>query len=375
MHTPHVSRSVSSVIAGLACLTLICGGAQAQTGPTVPLQVEYKHWTLVCDNVKTCTAYSLSDQSERDLIVPPRGVARASELLWVSVTRKAGPEAPVEIKFPSNPTAPITAFRAMTANGRASHTAPISASASEDGYVLVSPPSQAAFMTAGRSATHLFGLTRSGTVSGFASLSGMVAALRRMDEIQGRVGTTSALIDRGARPAATVLAAPASPLLQAVSLTPITQQPPQAVLTLRARDCEDADRYDRGAAGIEGFSAGRDTKVWMVPCGGGAYQGWSRFYIEGRNRPVEALNLPGPTAQPREEANSLTNPVLNPATGALSGYAKSRGIGDCGSSEKFQWTGQGFALVSLRQMPQCGKMMRQFWPSYWQADVAIKSSR
>jgi hypothetical protein len=51
--------------------------------------------------------------------------------------------------------------------------------------------------------------------------------------------------------------------------------------------------------------------------------------------------------------SQLVNVAFDPKTGVLSEYNKWRGLGDCGSSTNWVWTGKQFAAVTHDTMPEC----------------------
>lgn len=55
------------------------------------------------------------------------------------------------------------------------------------------------------------------------------------------------------------------------------------------------------------------------------------------------------------------------AEGELSTYAKGRGIGDCGTAERFAWDGEMFRLIERREMNQCRGSPH--WITVWRANA------
>lgn len=189
------------------------------------------------------------------------------------------------------------------------------------------------------------------------SLAGMKAALLKLDDVQGRVGTATALTMRGARPAASVLAPLPPPevrQLPAVAARKGDEQLlPLIVKTLKHGGCDSpvdlvgGERYNE----LHRLSA---TQVLLVlECGRGAYQSSFELWTASDRPPYAAqpVKLPDPTG-----ANDgyLLNPSFE--DGQLSSYAKGRGLGDCNSQATWSWTARGFQLMEAAS----GRLCRSF---------------
>jgi hypothetical protein len=64
---------------------------------------------------------------------------------------------------------------------------------------------------------------------------------------------------------------------------------------------------------------------------------------------------------------TAVNAQYDPQTRILSAYDKGRGVGDCGDSHEWAWTGQAFALTREAFMPVCRG--QSDWPISFQAKV------
>jgi hypothetical protein len=71
----------------------------------------------------------------------------------------------------------------------------------------------------------------------------------------------------------------------------------------------------------------------------------------------------------RTPDNSLVNAEFDKQTGAIEFYRKDRGLGDCGATGKYVWTGSMFALASYAAMGPCRGVPSQDWPILWRARV------
>ncbi len=184
------------------------------------------------------------------------------------------------------------------------------------------------------------------------SLAGLHAALLKMDDLQGRLDTTGALVRKGARPDAAapparpvpVLRAPPAPAGPGVEglLAPILKVIPD-------RYCWDS-LPDASApeTSIARLSA---TQVLVLrECGRGAYQGGSVAWIANLKAPHQPRRALFPTVggKPADYVVSA-----NFENGVMRSWSKARGIGDCGTSASWLWTGSAFALLSAEEVPLC----------------------
>lgn len=212
-------------------------------------------------------------------------------------------------------------------------------------------------------------------------LSGMVSAIRRMDERQGRTGTVTALLDPGTKPAATVPPSPPMPVLKTVvAKTPMSGAEKAAILArvqvasraLYAKeDCDVAAQHreheDEGAYALDDAHA-----VAFTPCATGAYQ--TAFFVfiiprHGKGLPQRfepVLNVAGKGID-RSPQSLLLTVDFDPKTATLYSLSKGRGLTDCGMSAAWRWTRQGFQLDSLYMQYQCGGSGPGDWPTLYQA--------
>ena len=186
------------------------------------------------------------------------------------------------------------------------------------------------------------------------SLAGMKAALLKLDDVQGRVGTATALAMPGARPAAAVRAPLPPPEVRPLPAVATRKGDekllPLIVKTLKHGGCDSpvdlvgGERYNE----LHRLSA---TQVLLVlECGRGAYQSSFELWTASDRPPYAAkpVKLPDPTG-----ANDgyLLNPSFE--DGQLSSYAKGRGLGDCNSQAAWSWTASGFKLVEASSGQLC----------------------
>jgi hypothetical protein len=219
-------------------------------------------------------------------------------------------------------------------------------------------------------------------------IAGASAALLWIDEKQGRLDTTTALIRLGDRPASSVPSAPGLPRVLAAAAIDQGrfaeagdpgEQGAEADLTLpstiealtEVKQCR-ADTafnpYLQKAVLAARLSPA--TELWGVPCDAGAYNAIYDFYLTGPGgtSPRKA-GFPG--WEPREitkgdiAGDGLVNPVFDAAANTLSHFPRARGIGDCGTIQSWAWTGEAFVLTGERSMGNCWGMPSTLWPTTW----------
>jgi len=361
---------LSFVLAGLFVMPV-----QAQSVPK-----DYRDWSVSCSNIKTCTAVSISGLNEMGVSARPRGVRAETEMGWLWLELEAGPAAKPKIIYSAmyteaQPTPKDGSLRIVGRDGR-----PLA-----NGTFLLTPDESGASLLPSADVDRFIGLAKNGhavvfssganrQVQSFASLSGFVAALRAIEAAQGRTGTAAAWIDKGKLARDRVPPAPAVPSIHAVAFTKLSTRTtiPKSVRDSRKAECDDSERYDPGGQGIEGFSLGKGQILWSVPCGAGAYNAWSKFYLHQGNAAVVPHPFLGPERTASDEdAHSLVNVSIEPETGQISAFSKGRGIGDCGTAETHTWDGTRFILTTMIEMNACSGLLPDLWPQRIKTEVVL----
>lgn len=362
-------RVMSDLARVVVCLLLGCrllslaAGAQASAMPAERL---FGDWFVGCDNTRACTALGM---------IP----ADAVEIAFVRVQRVAGGESRPQISVLVVDEAAGARRIGVTIDDKpvdgvaALRTAEL---VPDFGYLqtTLTKDEAPAFVAALRRGRRLQ-VAVEGGISAQVSLSGATAALLFIDDAQGRVNTVSALIRPG--PAEVAAVPPPLPL-------PIIRPEPAPVgARVDPSHAAALESWARGAAmgcAVDDSSVAAEPEILAplggdrilvgVSCGGGAYNFDSVFAVA---RPGDALQveparftLPAVDgAGPGGAGEGLTNSYFDPQAATLAFFAKGRGIGDCGSSGKYVWTGTAFALAEWRVMPQCRGVSEHFWPLLW----------
>lgn len=329
---------------GLAALAMTTtGAARAAEGDG-----SFKDWVVVCDNLRNCEADGFaSDEVDKPAIM--------------RLTRGGAPGAAASIEI-------VLLDDVGAINGK-----PLALAVDGRPVLTVRAGENASARLADAQVGPLLGAARNRTVLsirlednevGVVSLAGMVAALRKVDDEQKRAGTVTAMVAKGAAPLSAVPPQPALPVVRAapaVAQTGLAAKPPAVVKALVTKaECDIEQEFDAGKPEAHRLSA--DKILWQIPCGAGAYNYTSLFIIaDDKGGGARLAPLEG------ADDGQAVNAEYDPTTRVLSAYSKGRGIGDCGESSEWAWTGQAFVLSHAASMPVCRG--QGDWPTSYQAKV------
>lgn len=290
-------------------------------------------WAVGCDNLHRCTLASLAPETAAD------------PGYTVEITRAAGPAGGFELAFDSTSDSPALAALRVGA-----------ARYALTGDALTGGRAQqivAALATA--RASTLIG--RSGKPLGTLSLTGLSAALRYADAVQHRVDTITAAVAKGHSPASAVPAAPLVPVIRAPALTgnPARLSKAQIAAMKRTARCDAPPSADVDWSPVVS-PVGGGTSLAVLPCSAGAYNVIGALFVIRGTR-VEAAQTDAPAgfeasgADPETRVPSVVNGSVE--NGILNSYAKGRGLGDCGVSQRFAWDGTRLRLIAQAEMNEC----------------------
>lgn len=325
---------------------------------------EFRDWWAVCDNGNACSAFGFG---------PDDGAA------WIRIEMAPGPNAEPRITFGSfvpDGSQVRRTLAIITDSGNIN--ADPSGGTGGDVWVGQVNGQTRRAVTAVANTRRL--QIQAGQIVDI-SASGASAALLWIDERQGRLNTPTALLRRGANPATGV---PQAPMLPVVVAAPAADQTgfgdenqtlPQALRALPAvRDCLDASAHsDWLAKNIMSARLDARSELWAVPCDAGAYNVMHQWFITGPGgtapRAVDLLGSEQRRAQPGDDwpDNMTVNGGYDPAARTISAFAKARGLGDCGTSQTWTWTGRDFELSEERAMGECAGVPYDHWPTTWRS--------
>ncbi|RZJ03831.1 MAG: DUF1176 domain-containing protein [Brevundimonas sp.] len=348
---------------GAACLLLAsCGqdGADAlpaKAGPaaaaaeaTAPeggssARRTFRDWKAVCDNGKRCMTYS--------------GMGTGG---WLAIRLDAGPDARPEILMDLSAISGVPIR--LVIDGRAQ-----TLTAPTEGEAGFRVPAADVSATLARLAAATEIKLAAPEFEGEIPAAGASAALLWIDEQQGRLGTTTALIRKGDRPASTVPAAPSLPVVvaaPAVSQTgfgdggqtlPAELEALPAVKACRAETSFNADI----SKAVMSARLDASTELWAVPCFSGAYNMGHDWYVTGPGgRDPRGAAL---TVGDSETPNGTVNGGYDPDTRTIEAFSKGRGLGDCGIASTWTWTGRAFVLTREATMEDCEGIPSDVWPT------------
>ncbi len=340
-----------------AGLVVMPGIALAAT----PAPKGFRDWMAGCDNLKSCAALS----------VPSDAVDTTA---YLRLERQAGADGSVKLvlrlrgEWQKPPLAVALKLdgAAFPAGGKAM---PVTAD-SDLASVTFQPAEITAFIEAARKATKL-SIAAPG-VSAEVSLSGAVAALLWIDEQQGRLNTTSALIRKGS--GSSVPPAPVVPVIVAKpasgSLSEKDAKALAAALRKQIRQ-RDPDQCEDGELTTKQDTAWRlDGKLSLVSltCSLGAYNASNAFWMVENGAVAGARPVEFPWTDDSEK-NMLVNGAFEPKTGRIDYFARGRGIGDCGAMGGYAWTGTSFALTEFSMMGECRGIGSDDWITLFRSEI------
>ena len=350
---------IPPVIIPLAIIVSSVGPAAA----AAPATRAFGAWTATCNNLGACVATA--------------AVGDSTDLLYLQVLRNAGADAPPRAKFVlgvvDDAKGPFERFRLTAVDGsRKTELPPVAATAVKD-----DPSTMRGEVSSGAATLALIEAIRNATTlkiviatqDGTLDLKGLTAALRFIDDRQGRVGGTTALVAKGTTPPGQVPGPTPPP-----SVTPA----PAGTATAVAKPIVTAALLAKAATGCDAdtVKAQEDLKAWRlsaervlvaVPCQPGAYNFQTAlFFTDAKGKPIGPADLPQPMPSP-DAHNLITNGDFDPTTMELTTFAKGRGIGDCGLIATWIWAGENFALLTASGLDSCPGALSDDWPNLYTA--------
>jgi len=330
-YTPNVfsKHSARICIAGLVLAISQSAGAASSSDA---LSFTHKDWDLVCDNTLTCRAagYSAND------------VDPASTVL---ITRKAGPS-----------TAVINQVMLADYDSEAASKTPgqplllidnqsLGKLSTADGDVWTMSETQ---FTVFKQA-----LRRDSKISFKNNLheyvfsgAGSSAVLLKMDDVQGRVGTTGALIKKGNNNESAVKMPVPEPVIvkapvrdkQSRDMTPQeTSLIKPSIIKFTGADSDCDEERINGTWQIA--SLNENQSLVIAPC-------WMAAYNSGDMYFVISNDMSSPPEIVTDSATSWDD-------GIVEFFMKGRGLGDCLSVEQWVWDGKHFVHSAARSTGRC----------------------
>lgn len=295
--------------------------------PPRPLPLtQFGDWAVGCDNGGTCQAGSL---------MPEEGDAPA---LTLSIERGPGPDAPVALRLRSQATI------ALPLTAQVDGEAVVRGGTQQDEAIALTGASALALAARLASGRTLTLIDAKGETVTTLPLTGASAALRWIDDRQGRVGTTGAIVARGTKP--DTRPAPPLPIVRAATIRgEAALLDPLLITRMREMaECDDDDLPDVTTRTLDG-----PRTLAIVPCAEGAYNVLSALFVIERGAAVP-VSFDTPVAGD-SDGDLVYNATFD--DGILDTFAKGRGLGDCGVVQRYAWDGTRFRLIEQRVMDEC----------------------
>lgn len=205
---------------------------------------------------------------------------------------------------------------------------------------------------------------------GRISLSGSRAALLYVEDRQGRAGTVTGSALVGDEPVSTIPDPPAIPTITAMPVAARFGETAAPLSDAEARALHTAHECDGGPdepIRSDAFILSDAADLILISCSRGAYN-FSDIAFVRRDGEVQPARFDHVFAWgDARDVPFLVNSHWNPEDGTLGTYAKGRGIGDCGTAERFVWDGAMFRLIERREMNSCRGSAH--WITVYRANV------
>lgn len=341
-------RSLASALLAISLLASRAEAVAAEQGTMSPasqgggFQFSHHDWELACDNTRTCRAAGYHADG-------------ADMAVSVLLTREAGPRTPVTAQVmigqygdqPDLDALPLRFELGLEIDRR-----PI-------GQVSVERNSLAADLPSDMVSALLQALPGTSTVEFVygelrwqLSGRGATAALLKMDEFQGRLGTATALVRKGSRSESSVrpplpvptLVLPPLPEAQSGDDTFTRRHASELLQALRAAtpqdECSDLHETNGEAPELQAVRLSNTQMLVSTRCWLAAYNAGAGHWLVNAQPPFKAV---------------LVNTVANDVDefGTLSASHKGRGLGDCWSSDEWNWNGRQFVHTQSSTSGMC----------------------
>lgn len=304
------------------------------------LHFSHKDWEVACDNTGTCRAAGYQQDS-------------AELPVSILVTRRPGPRTRPTVELmlgsyqdhPAVMTLPPNPVLTMWVQGHSLGVVRLS----ETNFVGRLSPAQASALLQALPGAQVEVSWRRGKAEWMLSDQGARAALLKMDEAQGRLGTPSALVARGQRDEGQVPGPRPAPQLQAAAVPPTSEtdrtwparQGPALLAALRATVAGgNCDRLmEQAPTTWEVRRLSGQQLLVSAPCWMAAYNFGAGVWIVNERPPYAPV--------------MVTDSASDIGDNEVTASHKGRGLGDCWSSESWTWDGQRFALSEAHTTGQC----------------------
>jgi hypothetical protein len=335
----QISRCCIAAALALNAGTAVAGAAH----------FSFQDWEVACDNTRRCEAVGFQADDGEALPVA------------LALARAAGPSGKVTAKLIAGSGEPEKIGPLIFHAGRLTLrwlTNEAELTPDQTARLVAALPgmleADVADVTDGKATWHL-------------SLAGMKAALLKMDDLQGRVGTVTALVKPGPKPASGVLPALPAPVLNRQATPPAREEDAALLPAILAKLPKGGCEFPRDLGGepIDDVRRLSATQLLvLVECSRSAYQSEYVAWVVADKTPYAARSAP---LAGGGEVSAIMNASFD--NSELSSYAKGRGIYDCGEQRSWVWTADGFQLAMAASSQSCRGMPGGYSLTEWRTLV------
>jgi len=350
---------------GLAAVLVLFSGLSDANGQTIR---QFKDWRTLCDASGNCKGIAVDTRRDNTQATYRLEIARKSDrdAFWTISFVILGDEPrtyePLHVSVDFEPPLQIEPDEGYQLSIRANT------------YDIINAPKGnrlMALFARGNQTFFNFLNTRGQETAARFSLKGFKASLLWIDEQQNRL--QSARLTGDIETASTVAGAEqANPFKSGNSNVLSPDRLPSAIGKLHFADgeCNAADRPPMEGFGFEVAQVDKDNTLYLIPCFAGAYNIVYRTYLKSFDNTARQLLF----ARYSDEtgwtgSKDLMNISYDAKTTTLTAFSKARGLGDCGSTSRYQLSGNTFKMLEYRYWSRCdGTRLSDDWPIIYPAE-------
>lgn len=368
------------LLAGLA------GIATSHPLQATELVLQDGDWTLSCEIDNECIA---------DTFI----AVGADDFLRLALERPADPASEMVLEFQSSLTPPVGGKLRLWVPSEDYRMVGDITKEPADGKVRFGgiTPNEPMMMAlkAAATATAVIELPNGKQTEIAVSLDGFTPVFALMDDAQGRIGRTDAVMVQGPRDPAsgayrltlrpgetqtvqsTVTDDRRVPIIETRKLSTLADIPDRVREAVEAGPaCPLADTI--GSIGGTFYGIDERSGIWELPCYLGAYQGtfvYAYSILLDGDLNASLMHFQGPPTGELTEDPEIISPIFDPKTSLLTSFARARGVGDCGRFETYELVfleGEsiGWDALELREKKDCNGVddAPESYPLIWKRE-------
>lgn len=299
----------------------------------------FDDWFAACDNGLDCTAGSLL----------PDGDSDATTVFSLHRAAAAEAEPDFQILVPEG----TTVANRYEVDGK-----PVSLHPTrKDDWLKFPAEDVPTLVSAMRRGALLALVDEDGKPIATASMAGATAAMLAIDEAQNRLGTTTALVRRGAKAPDTIPPPPALPEVEAIRTA---RKAETSLPAAKATSLRTDAQCDGSEDTVQEFAIDSEHNLVLISCDSAAYNFTSLALVTDKEG---KLYDPDFDHVDDEGDGRINNAAFQ--DGVLYTSMLGRGVGDCGQSRNYVWDGARFVTVEIARQDVCGG--NPDWPVLYRA--------